>query len=222
MHLILAGGGGPMDSLPLDERFASWIGMGGRMLYLPIALPENHPVRANCEEWIRSVFEPLGMANIETWDERRLETPRSKTDELTRFDAIYVGGGNTYRLLHVIRRHGFDQQLADFGRAGGPIYGGSAGAILLGHDIGVAEIAGDPDDFGDVDQAGLGLTDFDVLPHYTPAQDDAITARVSRTDRAVLAIPERGGWVIDGGRQFDGGREPVHLFERRMGRRPEA
>jgi dipeptidase E len=215
LRLILAGGGGAKDSRALDERFAAWIA-GGRLLYLPIALPESHPLRARCEEWIRSVFEPVGVTNIETRYERDLDTVRSKTDELMRFDGMYVGGGNTYRLLYVLRSRRLDRPIADFGRAGGPIYGGSAGAIVLGQDVGVAELAGDPDDFGDPDQTGLGLTDCDVLPHYISAQDEAITARVSRTDRAVLAIPERGGWVIEGGRQFDGGREPVHLFEPRQ------
>ena len=165
MHVILAGGGSPAESRPLDERFASWVGAAGRLLYLPIALPEQSPLRLGCEGWVRSVFGPLGVTNIQTWYEPDLDAARSNPDELKRFDAIYIGGGNTYRLRQILRSREFDGPIADFGRAGGPIYGGSAGAIVLGQDIGVAELAGDPDDFGDADTTGLGLADFDVLPH---------------------------------------------------------
>ena len=64
---VIAAGGGGAASRPLDERFASWLGEDGRMLYRPIALPETHRLRASCWEWITSVFRPLGIERIEMW-----------------------------------------------------------------------------------------------------------------------------------------------------------
>jgi hypothetical protein len=101
MRLILAGGGSAADSRPLDERFAEWLGPGARLLYLPVALPDGHPLLPGCETWILSVFEPLGVGTIETWHATQVSGPRALplAERLRRFAGIYIGGGKTARIF---------------------------------------------------------------------------------------------------------------------------
>ena len=130
-RLILAGGGDAPDSRPLDETFAGWLGPHGRLLYLPIASSPKADGYARHRAWITSVFAPLGLTRIEMWDGLDGHGPA----ELQRFDGVYIGGGNTFRLLHLLRESRFDLALGTYARADGAVYGGSAGAILLGRDI---------------------------------------------------------------------------------------
>jgi dipeptidase E len=211
-RVIAAGGGGAAASRPLDERFASWLGDDGRMLYWPVALPETHPLRASCWEWITSVFRPLGIKRIEMWDDLRGHTAA----ELEQFDAVYIGGGNTYRLLHMLRETGFDNALQRWIERGRPMYGGSAGAAILGRDIGTV---------AHMDQNIAGITSLrglDVLHghaiwcHYEPQADDPrIAAYLGEHAIPVLAISERSGLVLEDGRLIALGHEPAVHFDGR-------
>lgn len=90
MRLALGGGGGAEQLRPLDEQLAAWMGANARLLYLPFALPDDHPLLPGCEHWIASVFEPLGVAPIETWHPNDILglVPRKP---LRSFDGIYIG-----------------------------------------------------------------------------------------------------------------------------------
>ncbi len=210
MHarVIVAGGGGVDDSRPLDEHFAAWTGRGGRMLYWPIALPEDHPLRASCFDWISSVFRPLGIDRIEMWTELHGHAEA----ELERFDSIYVGGGNTYRLLHLLRESGFDRALLRCIHGGKPVYGGSAGAAILGCDIRTV---------AHMDHNTVGLEDvrgFDVIQgyaiwcHYEPRDHARIAAYIEAYAHPVLALSERAGVALEGGRLVALGYDPAIYF----------
>ena len=207
-RVMAAGGGGAAASRPLDERFAAWIGSAGRLLYWPMALPEQHPLRASCFEWIHSVFEPLGIGRIEMWAEFRGHSEA----ELGQFDAIYIGGGNTYRLLHLLRESGYDRALLRCIQGGTAVYGGSAGAAILGHDIGtVAHM--DENNVGLENLHGLNvLRGYAIWSHYEPRDDDRIAAYLRDEGIPVLAISERAGVALEGRRLVALGYEPAIVF----------
>jgi len=50
-------------------------------------------------------------------------------------ETIYIGGGNTFKLLKELKESGFDKELLKFIKEGKPVYGGSAGALILGKNI---------------------------------------------------------------------------------------
>jgi dipeptidase E len=205
MHprVIAAGGGGAADSRPLDERFAAWTGSGGRMLYWPMALPDDHPLRAGCLDWINSVFRPLGIDRIEMWTEFHGHDPA----ELERFDSFYIGGGNTYRLLHLLRK-----ALLGCILSGKAVYGGSAGAAILGRDIGTVSHM-DHNAVGLKDMHGLDVMQgYAIWCHYGPEDDARIAAYIEDTGVPVLAISERAGVALEDGRLVALGYEPVMRF----------
>lgn len=207
-RFILAGGGSDADSRPLDILFAQWVG-AGRLLYLPIAS------QADCYDrhlsWIRSVFEPLGVTDITLWTDLRVNGP----DELTQYAAVYIGGGNTYYLLHQVRATGFDEGLKRFVERGGALYGGSAGAIVMGRNIGTADRM-DRNDVAISDLDGLNLIEgCSIWCHYQPAHDAEIAALCEANRTPVIALSERAGLAVENDRITSCGYEPALKFHLR-------
>lgn len=210
MRIILGGGGSADDERPLNETYANWIGPGGRVLYWPVALRGIRTFES-CFDWITSSFEPLGVRDISMWT----NLAGHEESELDLFDGVYIGGGNTYSLLAELRRSGFDRYLSSYARRDKAVYGGSAGAAVLGRDIRtVAHM--DRNQVGLTDMSGLDLAGgYAVWVHHTPADDDMVHSFVERYRLPVLALTERAGLVIENSQIRSGGFEPVWRFDDR-------
>ena len=66
-------------------------------------------------------------------------------EDLARYSGVFIAGGNTFSLLKQVRESGFDRLLVKYITKDLPVFGGSAGAIILGRDIGTAYFGGDAD-----------------------------------------------------------------------------
>jgi dipeptidase E len=208
MKLALGGGGGAADSLLLDEVFAAWIGAQGRLLYLPCALRGIRPLES-CLEWITATFTPLGITRITMWTDLH----GHQAGELDHFDAVYMGGGNTFALLAELRKSGFDNHLKEFARHGKAIYGGSAGAAVLGWDIRTVKYL-DRNEVGLVEMQGLDLTQgYAIWVHYQPQDDNLIETYVRQYGQPVIALSERAGIVIESEGMRSVGFEPAYRFD---------
>lgn len=73
---------------------------------------------------------------------------------LEKFDSIYIGGGNTFALLKTLKETKFADTLLKFIDSGRSVYGGSAGAIVLGKDTSTAFIG------NLTDENNVQITDF--------------------------------------------------------------
>lgn len=202
--LYVGGGGDENDSIKLDQLFAR-NAEGKRLLYLPIAMGGISPTYEDCHAWLQSVFGPLGITDIVMWDTLRTELNR----ELTKFDAVYLGGGNTYQLLDQMRKTGFDVALKDFTSSGRDVYGGSAGAIVLGRDISTCAVM-DSNDVCLEDTTGLGLIEnYAIWCHYVEDHDSLVASY----DFPIIAIPERSGILFDGSTIRVVGFDAVTVFD---------
>lgn len=207
--IVLAGGGGTEDSRLLDEVFAEWIGPQGRLLYLPVALRGIRSFES-CFEWITATFTPLHITRITMWT----DLTEHRGNELEGFDAVYIGGGNTYSLLAELIRSGFEDHLKAHAAAGGIIYGGSAGAVVLGKDIRTVSHM-DRNDIGLLEVNCLDLADaHSIWPHYSVQDDIRIEEFVQKYQQLVLAIPERSGVILESGEMRSVGFEPSYRFDR--------
>ena len=207
-RILFAGGGSEQDSRPLDEIFARWVGSKGRLLYLPVALVDEPSMQYGIR-WVKSVFEPLGLTRIDAWKDLSGKTAQ----DLQSYDGVYIGGGNTFHLLNQVRVHHLDRALVDFILAGHPAYGGSAGAILLSHDISAC-VHIDPDIVGLRDLSALDLAlGYTIWCHYQPADDPRIQDYNTRQGRSSIAISERAGVYREGDDLFAAGYEPAHVFD---------
>lgn len=81
---------------------------------------------------------------------------------------LVMSGGNTFTLLENLRKSGLDKAILAFAKKPEFILAGfSAGAIVLTPTIAVCNQPGYDDDPGKLDDlTGLGIVDFEVMPHY--------------------------------------------------------
>lgn len=105
-------------------------------------------------------FAPLG------WTVAGLHREADGAAALSRADAVAVGGGNTFHLLHAVRDRGLLDPLRRVVAAGRPYIGWSAGSNLACPTIGTTN------DMPIVDPGGhqaLGLIPCQLNPHFTEA-----------------------------------------------------
>lgn len=189
--IYLGGGGGAADEAALWRRMLS---DKRRVVYWPFALGPRRVHAA--ADWLTGSLKDLDQdVEVETWTDLSRHTP----DQLASSELLFVGGGNTFHLLHHVRRHGFLDAVRAFVADGGDYYGGSAGAILACANIEIAELC-DENDVDLTDLTALGLvTGLAVLPHFAEDQLAEVREWSARHERVVLGIPERSGVALRAG-----------------------
>jgi dipeptidase E len=178
-----------------------------RVLFVPFALYDRDGYRAK----VRARLEPMGFVLAESLDGA---------------DAVFVGGGNTFRLLKALQDLELIEPIRRGVADGLPYVGSSAGSIVAGptlkttKDMPIVQ----PRSFD-----ALTLVAFQISPHYLdpdPAskhmgetQEERIGQYLEENDRPVVGLRE-GAWLrvegqsvqlggTGGGRIFRKGRAPV-------------
>ncbi|MGG4471576.1 Type 1 glutamine amidotransferase-like domain-containing protein [Paenibacillus alvei] len=187
-YFFLSGGGDKEQTKEIDKAFIKQINLNKPLLYIPIALDETIPFD-ECYKWINSVFQPLGLQEIKMWTDLSNRT----LEDLKQFSAIYIGGGNTFSLLNTIRISKLDKALEEYIENEGIIYGGSAGAIILGSNIMTC---------AHMDANNTNLQNFEGLNyiqgcsiwcHYEMENDSLIWSYIKNYKKTVIALPEDTG-----------------------------
>lgn len=112
-------------------------------------------------------------------------------------DAIYVGGGNTERMLRMWRETGIDHVLGDTARRGVVLSGVSAGAVCW-FDFAMWDGAGT----GFRPLGGLGVIPGSCCPHFTTEPERAAAYRAHLADGRIpagYAIGDGAALVLSGG-----------------------
>ena len=135
-RIVVIGGGQlrRLETLPIDRRIVE---LAGRKrpgaLFIPTASGDP-------EEYIHSFHDVYGRrlrcrTDVLTLTRNR-PAPREIAAVIRRADLVYVGGGNTYRMMRIWRRLGVDRLLREAAGRGTVLSGLSAGAICwfrIGH-----------------------------------------------------------------------------------------
>lgn len=205
--IFLAGGGNANDSFLIDQEFVESLARK-RVIYLPIASNTDDLGIENYYDWIIKVLSAHSSEFIEIVVLTNLKN--IQLEYLLDFDAIYIGGGNTYRLLNALKKSNFDKLLIDFYKKGGILYGGSAGAIILGKDISTVS----SENFEKIKfSEGLNLIgNFSIRCHYQDNIDEKIITYIKNKKNAVIALPEKSGLLINNNIAKVSGSEPVNIF----------
>ncbi|MBI2632751.1 Type 1 glutamine amidotransferase-like domain-containing protein [Candidatus Pacearchaeota archaeon] len=195
MKLFLSGGGSGEDSIELDRLFVSMLDKSKPLLYIPIAIDTKKHPYPNCLKWLKSTFEQLGIKRFEMWTEKELMNFNKK--DLETFSEVYIGGGNTFKLLKNLREFNFLDSLKNLAKKDIPIYGGSAGAIILTRTI-IPALSADPNEAGLKEFDALNLVNnFDIFAHYERSQDKTILEYMKKYDlKKVIGIPENCGLFV--------------------------
>src|SRR5919109_497931 len=147
---------------------------GRRLLFVPYALPDHDAYTAR-------VSEALAPAGVVVEGLRLLENP---TAAVRTAQAVFVGGGNSFRLLRDLRRTGLLAAIGDRVRDGLPYIGSSAGTNMACPTLRTTNdmpIVG-PDGF-----EAFGFVPFQINPHYltwTPTRRVPTWARRARRGSA--------------------------------------
>jgi dipeptidase E len=219
MRLFLGSGG-----LSTEERRAFWrtnldafLGKIRRVLFVPFALADHDRYVAKIEDLGFSAGRAL----------TGLHRARDARAAVLKAQALYVGGGNTFRLLDRLQRLGVMDLVKKRVRAGMPYVGISAGTNLAGPTI---QTTNDMPIVEPRTMKALGLVPFQVNPHwfdgptyvklgdvYQPyggeTRDDRLREFLEENHRPVLAIGEGGVLRVEGRTAtLDGAR--ARLFRR--------
>ena len=186
--LFLSGGGSGKTTFEIDEIFLKKI---NKILYIPLAKRNNCK---KCKEWIVEAMNQHKKIKID------MLIDLSKYVNLEDYDAVYLGGGNTFKLLKEIKDSNFGAKLLKYFNEGGTIYGGSAGAIIFGNDINTALICDIPDKnyVRLKDTSGFKkLKGYDIQVHYTKGQLKKNQEYSKKTETPIIAIPEGSALLVE-------------------------
>jgi dipeptidase E len=123
----------------------------------------------------------------------RMDLDVISIDDLDRADAIFVGGGNTFRLLKTLYDRGLLVTIRERVRAGLPYLGASAGTVIAAptmqttNDMPIVE----PPSF-----VSLGLIDFQINPHYLDPDPQSTHRGETREERIREYLEENEGPVV--------------------------
>lgn len=185
--VLFLGGGGDADvSARLDKMFFSNLNESSRILYIPLAW-----AKVTNNEWFCSLMK------------RYVDIPKSQIDtlfidgeinDLDQYDAVYIGGGNTYRLLDYILQHKLDIKLKGFLAQGKYVFGGSAGAIIFGKTL--LTVNEEQHDYLCIDALNL-CNGLSFRCHYKEQDYDLCQKILTEVHTPFAAIPENAGLIYD-------------------------
>lgn len=200
------------------EEMGRTLGAVRRLLFVPFALAD----RAGYAARARARFAEVGVA-VDA-----LHEAADPVAAVERADAVFVGGGNTFRLLAAVEELGLVEPLRRRALSGMPYLGTSAGSnlacptIMTTNDMPIVQ----PRSFG-----ALGLVSFQINPHYLDPEpgsrhmgetrETRIVEYLEENDRtvvglregAMLRVDERGTHLLGsaGARIFRRGRAPEEV-----------
>ncbi len=146
-----------------EPAMREFLGAGKRVAFVPFALRDHAAYTAK-------VRERLGRMDLDV----------VPIDDLDRADAIFVGGGNTFRLLKTLYDRDLLAPIRDRVRSGLPYLGSSAGTVIgaptmkTTNDMPIVE----PPSFN-----ALALVPFQINPHYLDPDPQSTHKGETREER---------------------------------------
>ena len=142
------------------------------------------------------------------------------TKNLNNYSAIFIGGGNTFKLLKGIKENGIFNKIIEYLNNNGIVIGGSAGAIIFGYDINSC-LAMDDNDVNLIDTKGFNvLNGKSIFGHYTNEDSQEAHERFknyllnySLSKEEVIALPEEDTIFIDDSNISIFGDKPYYEFK---------
>jgi dipeptidase E len=187
------------------------LGPAKRILFFPFALQDCEDYAARARERFAAMGCDLTSAHVAT-------DPRGA---LTEADAVFVGGGNTFRLLQALQDLEWLEAIRERIRSGAPYIGSSAGSNVAGptikttNDMPIVQ----PRSFD-----ALGLVPFQLNPHFVDpdprsthmgeTREERIAQFHEESETPVIGLRE-GAWLRVGiGSVLLGGIRGARIFRR--------
>jgi dipeptidase E len=160
-----------------------FLGAVKRVLFVPFALHDQDKYAAQA----RARFEKMG------YELDSIHTTNEPAKAVREYDAIFIGGGNTFRLLKALYDHDLIDAIRQRVREGMLYIGSSAGSnvaaptIRTTNDMPIVQ----PPSFD-----ALGLVRFQINPHYLDADPDSTHKGETREERLIQFLEENETPVV--------------------------
>ena len=174
-------GSGYLDHAEAEIR--SFLGDLKRVLFVPYALFDRDKYSATAQQR----FEKMGYALTS------VHTASDAVQAVNETDAIFIGGGNTFRLLKALYDHKLLSPIRERVAGGMPYIGSSAGSNVAGptirttNDMPIVQ----PPSFN-----ALGLVSFQINPHYIDPDPNSRHMGETREERIVQFLEENDTPVV--------------------------
>jgi dipeptidase E len=174
-------GHGYLDHVEAEVR--DFLGSARHLVFLPYALYDRQAYTARARERVQAMGCTLAS----------LHDVSNPLQAIEQADAIFVGGGNTFRLLKSL----YDCELMSAIRRaverGMPYIGSSAGSIVAGPSLKTTKDMPivQPPSFD-----ALGLVDFQISPHYLDPDPDSTHMGETQEERILQFLEENEAPVV--------------------------
>lgn len=183
--IIINGGSYCPDSKKIDNFLLDKIQKNDLIIFVPAATTKSQETYF---EFFKKNMSSYELTNIDWID---LYSPWEK--KVKDAKVIYLAGGNTFKLIDILRKSGFDKFLKE-SKDKLIIVGNSAGAVVLGKNISTTN---DEDIIGVSNYNGLGLMPYSLCPHYTIDKKDRLQSLANKENISILGVPEKAGIVFN-------------------------
>ena len=142
---------------------------------------------------MKKIYKDLGCETNYLKSKNIINNPNIVEEKINNADIIYFCGGDSLKLVHVIKYHLIDKLLEEKDNC--IFVGMSAGAILLskkGYSDSLI-LRGEADVYDYVD--GLGLVDINICPHYD--DENKINELKSEINEVIYGIPSKTSLIIE-------------------------
>ncbi len=130
IKLFLCGGGSNKQIMFALKKFKSVIANKNKpILYIPLAM--NETKYTSCKKWFSQEIKYIGINSFEMISSSKELSEKNFND----YSALFIGGGNTFKLLNELRQNENLKKIKDYLKKDGIIFGSSAGAIIFGKNI---------------------------------------------------------------------------------------
>jgi dipeptidase E len=195
----------------VEEEIKTFLGGAKTILFLPFALHDRDDYAAKAKARFAAMGYSLESAH-------KIDNPSNAVEQT---DAIFIGGGNTFRLLKALQDLGLLEPIRRKVKTGTPYIGSSAGSNVAGPTIKTTKDMPivQPQSFD-----SLGLIPFQISPHYLDpdpnsthmgeTQGERILQFLEENDTPVVGIRE-GAWLLcDDGTITLKGQTGARIFRR--------
>ena len=216
MKLLLNGGGSAKQLKLTMSKLNEVMDHSKPILYVPLAMEETEHPYDSCYEWFQEQVENVDVPSVDMT--RTFEDFSSKN--FFNYSAIFIGGGNTYKLLKGIKDNNIFNKIVEYLNNNGIVIGCSAGAIIFGYDIDSILVM-DWNDINLDDTKGFNvLNGKSIFAHYTNSKTEQIHKKYTdylikycNSHEEVIALPEEDTIFIDDDNVEVIGDRPYYRFK---------
>lgn len=194
--LVLIGGGELYETKEIDEEIVKMTNKD-KPIFLFIGLASDYA--DSKYDAIKVIYRGLGCETMYLKKKNIINNPHIVEEKIAKADIIYMGGGDTVKLVDTIKDYQIDKLLLEASNRGCVIAGISAGAIAIAR-AGLSDyliLKSEDSKYAFV--SGLSLTNLDICPHGNNSKRiEDLQLLIKNTKKKVLILDDGVAVKVEG------------------------